>query len=135
MEETKVEEKKYELKKPIASDIFILSSIIGKIGVNKFANCLQNEGVQGLVKSMQNNNKSKVDIDEIVGIGVFTEIAQIVLEGMPKCENEIYKLLSSVSNLSLEDVKTLDGVTFIEMIIDFFKMNGDFIKAASKFVK
>lgn len=138
MEEVKeaVETPKYILSTPKAPDIFTLASIIGAIGVNKFSSCLQNEEVQKLVKGISKKKTvSNDDISMIAGIGVFTEIAQIVLVGMPVCEDKVYKLLSDTSNLSLEEVKALDGVTFIEMIVDFFKTNMDFIKAASKYVK
>ena len=134
MEEVK--ETKYILHTPKAPDIFTLADIIGKIGVNKFTSCLQNEEVQKLVKGISKKKTvNNEDISMIAGIGVFTEIAQIILVGMPLCEDKVYKLLSDTSNLSLEEVKALDGVTFIEMIVDFFKTNMDFIKAASKFVK
>lgn len=138
MEEVKemVETPKYILHTPKAPDIFTLASIIGAIGVNKFSSCLQNEEVQKLVKGISKKKTvNNDDISMIAGIGVFTEIAQIILVGMPVCEEKVYKLLSDTSNLSLEEVKALDGVTFIEMIVDFFKTNMDFIKAASKYVK
>ena len=57
MEEVKetVETPKYILNKPKAPDIFTMASIIGTIGVNKFAGCLQNEEVQKLVKGISKN--------------------------------------------------------------------------------
>lgn len=138
MEEIKevAETPKYILSTPKATDIFTLASIIGKIGVNKFASVLRKEEVQALVKDVSSKkNINSEDMSMIAGIGVFTEIAQIILVGMPLCEEDIYKLLSDTSNLDIEEVKELDGVTFLEMIIDFFKRNMDFIKAASKYVK
>lgn len=138
MEEIKevVETPKYILSTPKATDIFTLASIIGKIGVNKFASVLKKEEVQALVKDVSKKKEiNGEDMSMIAGIGVFTEIAQIILVGMPLCEEDIYKLLSNTSNLTIEEVKELDGVTFLEMIIDFFKRNMDFIKAASKYVK
>lgn len=138
MEEIKevAETPKYILQTPKAPDIFTMANIIGKIGVNKFAGLLQKEEIQSLVKDVSKKKSiSNDDISMIAGIGVFTEIAQIILVGMPVCEDDLYKLLSSTSNLSVEEVKELDGVTFLEMIIDFFKRNMDFIKAASKYVK
>lgn len=127
---------KYILHTPKAPDIFTLASIIGKIGVNKFASILQKEEIQNLAKEMSKKKSiSSEDISTITGIGIFTEVAQVILMGMPVCEDDVYKLLSSTSNLSVEEVKELDGVTFVEMIIDFFKRNMDFIKAASKYVK
>ncbi len=138
MEEIKneVATPKYIFSDPKAPDVFIMAGIIGKIGVNKFAGILQKEEIQSLVKDVSKKKSiSNDDISMITGIGVFTEIAQIILVSMDKCEEDIYKLLSNTSNLTLEEVKDLDGVTFVEMIIDFFKRNMDFIKAASKFVK
>ena len=127
---------KYILHTPKATDIFTIASIIGKIGVNKFSSILQKDEIQTLAKDVSKKKSiSSDDISMITGIGVFTEIAQIILVGMPLCEKDIYKLLSNTSNLTEEEVKDLDGVTFLEMIIDFFKRNMDFIKAASKYVK
>lgn len=140
MEEVKnevVEETpKYILHTPKAPDIFTLASIIGKIGVNKFSNILKKDEIQALAKDVSKKKSiDSEDISMITGIGVFTEIAQIILVGMTACEEDVYKLLSNTSNLTIEEVKELDGVTFLEMIIDFFKRNVDFIKAASKYVK
>lgn len=136
IKEVAVETPKYILQTPKATDIFTLASIIGKIGVNKFSSLLQKEEIQTLAKDISKKKSiSNEDISMITGIGVFTEIAQIILVGMPVCEEDIYKLLSDTSNLTIEEVKDLDGVTFLEMIIDFFKRNMDFIKAASKYVK
>jgi hypothetical protein len=134
MEEVK--EPKYILSTPKAPDIFTMASIIGAIGINKFSSCFQSEEVQKLIKGISKKKSVSInDISMITGIGVFTEVAQIVLVGMPVCEEKVYKLLSDTSNLTIEEVKDLDGVTFIEMIIDFFKENMDFIKAASKYVE
>ena len=136
MEEVKEVVEKYIFHTPKATDIFTMAKIIGKIGVNKFAGVLQKDEIQSLVKDVSKKKSvSNEDISMIAGIGVFTEIAQIILVGMPVCEDDIYKLLSDTSNLTIDEVKELDGVTFLEMIIDFFKRNMDFIKAASKYVK
>ena len=137
MEEVKeVKEAPYILNTPKAPDIFTMADIIGKIGVNKFASLLKKEEIQELAKDIKKKKSiNSEDISMLTGIGVFTEVAQVILVGMPICEDKIYKLLSDTSNLTIEEVKALDGVTFIEMIIDFFKKNMDFIKAASKYVK
>lgn len=138
MEEIKeaIETPKYILHTPKATDVFTLAKIIGKIGVNKFSSLLQKEEIQTLAKDVSKKKSiSNEDISMITGIGVFTEIAQIILVGMPLCEDDIYKLLSDTSNLTIDEVKELDGVTFLKMIIDFFKRNMDFIKDASKYVE
>ena len=136
LEEVVEETPKYIFHNPKAPDVFIMAGIIGKIGVNKFSGLLQKEEIQSLAKDVSKKKSiSSDDISLITGIGVFAEITQIILGNIDKCEEDIYKLLSSTSNLEIEEVKDLDGVTFVEMIIDFFKRNTDFIKAASKYVK
>lgn len=117
----------------MATDIFTMTKIISLIGVNKFANCFKNEEVQKLMSDLKENT----NVELLVGGGIFLEVAQVVLEGLDKCEEHLFKLLSDTSNLSLDEVKSLDGVTFFEMIVDFIKKDEfkDFIKAASKFVK
>ena len=127
---------KYVFHTPKAPDIFIMAKIIGKIGVNKFAGLLQKKEIQELAKKiMASGEVSSDDVELVTGVGIFMEIGQIVLENIDKCESDVYKLLSNTSNLKEEEDIDLDGVTFLEMIIDFFKRNMDFIKAASKYVK
>ena len=119
MEETP----KYILSRPKAPDIFTMASIIGAIGVNKFASCLQSEEVQKLVKGISKKKTvSSDDISMIAGVGVFTEVAQIVLVGMPVCEEKVYKLLSDTSNLSIEEVKVEIGQTMAFMVLAFSEL-------------
>lgn len=131
-----MEEKKYEFRRLKAEDMFTMTKIISTIGVNKFRNCFHNEEVRKLTSDLKGKEASSNEVDEI-GIGIFLELAQVILEGIDKCKDSVYKLLSDTSNLSVEEIKDLDGVTFFEMLIDFFKKEefGDFIKAASKLLK
>ena len=129
-----MQEKKYEFRRLRAEDMFTMTKIISTIGVNKFKNCFHNEEVRKLTSDLK--EKDTKEVDEI-GISIFLELAQVILEGIDKCKDSVYKLLSDTSNLSIEEIKDLDGVTFFEMLIDFFKKEefGDFIKAASKLLK
>jgi len=135
MEEVKenVVEPKYILHDPKSPDIFIMLSILKSIGINKFASCLKNEGVQSLVKDITKKKKvNSEDITTIAGVGVLTEVVQVILEGLPLCEDKVYKLLSNTSNLTIEEIKELDAVTFLDMVVEFFTTKMDFIKAAWK---
>lgn len=130
-----MEEIKYEFRKIKAEDIFIMTKIISIIGVDKFSECFRNEEVQNLITDLKNKKNKNMNL--IVGGEVFLSIAQVVLEGLDKCKDNIYKLLSNTSNLTVEQIKELDGVTFLNMVVDFIKKEefADFIKVASKFVK
>ena len=65
------------------------------------------------------------------------EIANVILGNLPKCEKEIFQMLSQTSNLTEKQVRALDMVTFFEMVIDFIKKDEfrDFIKVVSKLFK
>ena len=121
------EVKKYEFRKLVATDIFTMTKIISAIGVHKFSNCFKSEEVKKLISDTDKNSM-------LVGAGVFLEVAQVILEGLDKCEANVYKLLADTSNLSVDDIKNLEAVTFFEMIIDFCKKEEfmGFFSAASK---
>lgn len=128
-----INNKVYEFRKLGARDIFPMVKILKAIGVNKFAQCFENENVKKALASFQEGNES----NEMVGTAVMLEIAQVIMEGLDKCEEDIFKLLASVSNLTEEEIKNLDIATFAEMIIDFIKKDDfkDFIQAVSKSFK
>ena len=70
-----------------------------------------------------------------VGAEVALELASVILTNLPKCEADIYQMLSQTSNLSVDDIKAPgNAVMFLEMVIDFIKKEEfrDFIKVVSK---
>ena len=123
----------YEFRKLKSTDTFVMFKILSKIGVNEFTECLEKDSV----KQMFGLAEKTDDATTIVGMSVMLEVANIVLGNLPKCENEIYQLLSDTSNLSVKEIKELDFAVFIEMIIDFVKKEefADFIRVASKLFK
>lgn len=141
-------EKPYVFRKLSAPDIFVMSKIISKIGVNEFADCFGKDSLKNLVSNItdndsvdKTNNDKETDSDDnvasIVGFSVFLEIANIILKNLPSCEEDIYKILSQTSNLDVEEIKSLELSVFAEMVIDFIKQDGfsDFIKVVSKLLK
>lgn len=123
----------YEFRKLNSTDTFLMFKILGKIGVNEFAECLEKDSV----KQMFGLAEKTEDATTIMGMSVMLEVANIILGNLPKCENEIYQMLSNTSNLSVKEVKELDFAVFIEMVIDFVKKEefADFIKVASRLFK
>lgn len=118
----------FSFRKLTAQDVFPMFKILSKIGINEFAECFGKENVQKLMTGMSDGN-----LTTMMGISVTLEIANIVLGNLPKCENEIYQMLSSTSNLSVEEVKGLDIPTFTAMVIEFIRKDEfrDFIKVVS----
>ena len=122
----------YTFRKLNSTDMFLMFKIIGKIGVNEFTECLGKDSVKQMIAKVTNGN-SKGDATTAVGISIILEMTNIILGNLPKCEQEIYQMLSNTSNLTVEQVKGLDFATFTEMVINFIKKEEfkDFIKVVS----
>ena len=126
-------EKVYTFRKLNSTDTFTMFKIIGKIGIKDVAKSFDKDTVKDLIK----DTKGAENANTIVGISVMLEIANIIITNLPKCDAEIYQLLSQTSNLSVEQIKELDFATFTEMVIDFVKKEEfrDFIKVVSRLFK
>lgn len=129
-------EKPYKFRQLSSVDMFLMFKIISKIGVNEFTVCFEKDGIQKLIASMTGND-DKNNIASVIGISVVLEIANVIFGNLPKCEAEIYQMLSNTSNLTIDEVKGLGLATFSEMVIDFVKKEEfrDFIKVVSKLFK
>ena len=128
-----VAEKPYNFRKLEATDVFLMSKIISKIGVNEFTACFDKDGINDMIASLTKEGKGGKGAT-MVGVTVALEIANVVFTNLPKCEAEIYQMLASVSGMTENDVKKLDFITFAEMVIDFIKKEEfrDFIKVVSR---
>lgn len=131
--------KRYEFRRLNSTDIFAMASLISKIGLKDFGKAFQSEEIVNMIRSSDNAEETQksVSADDIaakVGIGVVLNIADKLLENLPKCENEIFRLLSRVSGLTEEEIKGFEPAEFAEMVIDFCKKEElrDFIAAVSK---
>lgn len=121
----------YTFRKLEARDVFPMFKILGKIGVNEFADL----DVSKIMSKVGENGAS--NINTAVGISVLLEITNVVLNNLPKCEKEIFQLLSDTSNLTVDQVRSLDFGTFTSMVIDFIQKEEflDFIKVVSRLFK
>ena len=132
--------KPYTFRQLGAPDIFLMSKIISKIGINEFKACFEADGIKSLIQNtMMEQKEDGAESDIIsVGAGVFLEIANVILANLPKCEAEIYQMLSQTSNLTVKEITAPgNAVMFLEMVIDFIKKEEfrDFIKVVSRLFK
>lgn len=125
-------EKAYTFRKLGALDVAPMCKIIGKIGITEFGKCFESETVLNLIKQMK--DKSATQVQDIAGLQVVLEMANIIVCHIPEVEKDIFALLASVSGLTVETIKAFDLVTFTEMIIDFIKKPEfkDFIGVVSR---
>ena len=127
----------YTLRKVNATDIFTVTTIISKIGIREFKSCLKGEDTINLISSLfSNEDETKQNNDaalSAVGISVVFDIVGVVLGNMEKCKDDIFNLLSSLSNIPKKDIATLDGEVFMGMLLTAIQDNSKvFIGVASK---
>ena len=122
----------YEFRTLVATDIPAMCKIITAIGIKEFRACFESEDVTRIAKSGGENADYSA-----VGIGIFIDLASVVLSNLPKCQNEIFAFLASISNLSKEDIEKMELSSFAQMIIDVIQKPElkDFIGVVSKLLK
>ena len=123
----------FTFRKLNSTDTFLMFKILGKIGINEFAKSFDAKEIKALVE----NNKDSAEATTAVGMSVILGMANLIITKLPYCEEDIYQMLSNVSDLSVEKIKSLDFVTFAEMVISFIKKEEfkDFIKVVLKLFK
>lgn len=125
------EQKAYTLRALEAKDVFLMSKIIGAIGIKEFKSAFESDELKSMIGSAGDTDVMSV------GISVFMDIAGIILNNLPKCEKDVYSFLGSLSGMDAKQIESLPMVTFIEMIIDVIKKEEfkDFMKVVSKLLK
>lgn len=130
-------EKKYELRALKASDFFLVTRILSKIGVKECKQCFESVEIKNAVRNMvAEQNGEKLDNADVASIGmsVVFDIAGVVLGNMENCEKDIYQLLSRLSGLKTTEIADLPMAEFGEMVIEVIKHEGfrDFFTAVVK---
>lgn len=142
-DEAAIEKKPYTFRTLCGEDVFLMFKIIGKIGVKEFNACFANDDIKKAIaaqigeKLRTADEKGEETPVSVAYISVVLEVADVVFNNLPKCENEIFQMLSRTSDLSVVQVKQLTFPVFAEMVIDFIKKEEfrDFIKVVSKLFK
>lgn len=129
-------EQKFELRALKASDFFLVTRILSKIGVKEFKAIIESEDIKSAIGKMaaeQGGELAEADVASI-GMTVVLDIASVVLERMEGCESDIYELLSRLSGLKKNEVADLPMADFGEMVMGVIKHEGfrDFFTAVIK---
>lgn len=127
-------EQKYELRALKASDFFLVTRILSKIGVKECKACFENAEIKQAIKNMMDGQEDgKIADSDVASIGmtVVLDIASVVLERMENCEKDVYKLLANLSGLKETEIADLPMADFGEMVISVIKHEGfrDFFTA------
>ena len=137
----------YKLRDLCSDDIFPMLTIIRKIGIKEFKECFNKETIEKIVELFMNNAKPEKEGENaqentlvVAGISMLPtvfDIAEVLLNNIPKCENDVYKFLANVSDLSVDKIKKLKMADFMGMIVDVIKKDDfkDFFKVVSELFK
>lgn len=109
------------------TDIFLMTSIIGKVGVRNLMRCFD------VMDSTENTDNNV----EKVGALVFYGVVDVLLERLEYCEGSICKLLSKLYDMPENEIKELGAVEYMNMFIAVIKDENflDFFSQAYESVK
>ena len=124
-----------ELRKLQSSDLFRMVRIINGIGFKTIKDSINVDEINKLRKSMTEENTD--EITSQVGVSVVMSILGVVIENLPKVENDVYEFCGSVAGIKPKDVSKMEMGEFMDLLVAIFKMDGfkDFFSRASKLIR
>ena len=125
----------YEMRNLQASDIFSVVKILNGIGLKNIKEAINLDEINNLRKGMTEDNEDAVTSQ--VGVNVVMSIATVILENLPKVENDLYTFVGSVIGVKAKDVAKMDMGEFMDLLIAIIQKEEfkDFFKRASKLIK
>ena len=126
---------KYEMRSLQASDIFLVVKILNGIGLNNIKEAINFEDINNIRKGMVKDNSE--NIYSQVGVKVVMSITTVILENLPKVENDLYTFVGSVIGVKAKDVAKMDMGDFMDVLVSIIQKEEfkDFFKRASKLIK
>lgn len=129
----------YEMRKLQATDIFSVVKILNGIGLNNVKEAIDFEEINKIRKGMTEDNAedNSEKVYSQVGVKVVMSIATVILESLPKIENDLYTFVGSVIGIKTKDVAKMDMGEFMDVLISIIKKEEfkDFFKRAQKLIK
>lgn len=128
----------YELRNPQASDLFVVTKIIKSVGLKNVANCFNTDEIKAFKDKIAERGTPASDEElQNAGLMMMTSIGELIFEKLDIVQEDIFKFLSNLSGLPMDDVKSMDIVEFAEMVMTVIKNPkfADFIKVVLKSFK
>lgn len=122
-----------EMRQLTSKDIFPMCQIIKKIGIDEFKQCFSTPEVLKMVTEDGGSGK----IANQIGISIMFDVVSIVLGNLPKCKEEIYNFLASLTGATNKQLEDLSMADFTQLIVDLVQKEEfkDFIGVVSKLFK
>ena len=113
-----------------AQDIAPLATIISKIGFKEFKECFDSPAIKDGMAD------GSLDLEK-AGMTIMFDVVGIVIANIPKCIDDIFAFIASLTGMDIEEVKGLDLDVITEMIIEIFQKEEfkKVFKVASKLFK
>ena len=140
----------YNLRNPKATDLFIVTKMINKIGVKNIIKVVRdNDEVNELRAQLLEENKytdengsvahkefTKEQVNQM-GELVVGLVIDLVLDRIELVQDDLFKFMSALSGLTVTEVADLGWSNFYKMIVDILKLDGvtDFIQDVLKSFK
>lgn len=117
----------FELRKLCFDDVFSVTTILNKIGIQEFKDCFSGVDVAALIR------KNGKDVEKI-GASVFFNVTGVLLKNVNACKKELYAFMGSMANMKPEEVANLSPVGAYELILGIIKCDEfkDFFKVVLK---
>ena len=119
----------YEIRNLCSKDIFPMSKILSKIGISNIKSAFEGDELRNLMKGGK-------DV-ETIGTAIVFNIAGIILDNLSSCETELYKFLSDLTGVKVDELKECSLAEFAELIITIVRKEEfkDFIGVVSRLFK
>ena len=125
----------YEMRKLQATDIFSVVKILNGIGLKNVKEAINFEEINKIRKGLTEDNADVITSQ--VGLNVVMSLATVIIENLPKVENELYNFIGSVIDVKAKDVAKMDMGEFMDVLITIIQKEEfkDFFKRASQLIK
>ena len=125
----------YTMRNLQATDIFSVVKILNGIGLKNVKEAIDFEEINKIRKGMTEENADVISSQ--VGLNVVMSLATVIIENLPKVENDLYNFIGSVIDVKAKDVAKMDMGEFMDGLITIIQKEEfkDFFKRASKLIK
>ena len=125
----------YTMRNLQATDIFSVVKILNGIGLKNVKEAIDFEEINKIRKGMTEENADVISSQ--VGLNVVMSLATVIIENLPKVENDLYNFIGSLIDVKAKDVANMDMGEFMDVLITIIQKEEfkDFFKRASKLIK
>ena len=123
----------YTLRKPKATDLFVVSKIIKGIGLKNIADCFNSDEIKVIRNSVSGEKVSSETLNQ-AGITIVLSIGELILDRLDDVKDDVIKFMSCLSGLKIKEVEDVPITEFAEMLMAIIKEPDfvDFIKVVLK---